>query len=239
MEVNLQIPGIKNYNEDVLLLVIPTMTYSEMVLAMVGSKIIDRAISIITKGGLAKVTMIWRQAHFGAVMSGLLQLPHTGSNRTGVEKEVIHSSPGGDTIGVKEFSLDGVTGPVHTTWKVTIPPFSTICVHTNSSVRGHCMQVHVLTEPMSGPHLPAVVVPMVTYGELHLGSSRVPICLCNLGTCTFEIPVKTEVGQVVPANQVPPVVLPMRTSEGSNSNPQKGWVLEALDLQGLSKPEQE
>ena len=28
VEVNLQIPGIKNYNEDVLLQVIPTMTYS-------------------------------------------------------------------------------------------------------------------------------------------------------------------------------------------------------------------
>ena len=41
------------------------------------------------------------------------------------------------------------------------------------------------------------------------------------------------VGQVAPANQVPPVVLPMRTSEESNSKPQKGWVLEALDLQGL------
>ena len=50
VEVNLQILGIKNYNEDVLLLVIPTMTYSETVPIMVGSKIIDRAMSIITKG---------------------------------------------------------------------------------------------------------------------------------------------------------------------------------------------
>ena len=33
VEVNLQIPGIRNYNEDVLLLVIPTMTYSKMVLS--------------------------------------------------------------------------------------------------------------------------------------------------------------------------------------------------------------
>ena len=41
MEVNLHIPGIRNYNKDVLLLVIPTTTYSEMVLVMVGSKIID------------------------------------------------------------------------------------------------------------------------------------------------------------------------------------------------------
>ena len=96
VEVNFQLPGIKNYNEDVLLLVIPTMTYSEMVPVMVGSKIIDRAMSIITKGELVKVTITWKWAHFGAVMSASLQLPHTSSNLTGVEKEVIHSFPRGD-----------------------------------------------------------------------------------------------------------------------------------------------
>ena len=58
VEVSLQILGIKNYNEDVLLVVIPTMTYSEMVPVMVGSKIIDRAMSLMTKGELAKVTMM-------------------------------------------------------------------------------------------------------------------------------------------------------------------------------------
>ena len=42
MEVNLQIQGIKGYNEDILLLGIPTMSYSEKVLVMVKSKIIDR-----------------------------------------------------------------------------------------------------------------------------------------------------------------------------------------------------
>ena len=84
-------------------LVIPTMTYSETALVMVGSKIIDRAISMITKGELAKVTTIWRQAHFGVVMSGSLQLPDTSSNTTEVEKEVTHSSPGGDPMEPKEF----------------------------------------------------------------------------------------------------------------------------------------
>ena len=39
VEVNLQILGIKNYNEDVLLLVIPNTTYSRKVPVMVGSKI--------------------------------------------------------------------------------------------------------------------------------------------------------------------------------------------------------
>ena len=102
-------------------MVIPTTTYSETVLVMVGSKIIDRAMKIITRGELVKVTMTWRQTHFGAVMSGSLQLPHTGSNRTGVEKEVMHSSPRGDTMEVKEFCLDNVRGPVCTMQKVTIP----------------------------------------------------------------------------------------------------------------------
>ena len=50
MEVNVQIPGIQHYNEDVLLLVIPAITYSQMVPVMVGSKIIDRTLSMITKG---------------------------------------------------------------------------------------------------------------------------------------------------------------------------------------------
>ena len=87
---------------------------------------------------------------------------------------------------------------------------------------------------MPGPQLPT---------ESYIwGSSQVPICLCNLSTHSVEIPAQTVVGQVVPANQVPPVVLLTGTSEKSNSNPQKGWVLEALDLKGLRewpKPEEE
>ena len=59
VEVNLQIPGVRRYNEDVLLLAIPTMTYSERVLVMVGSKIIDKTLSCMTAGELAKATATW------------------------------------------------------------------------------------------------------------------------------------------------------------------------------------
>ena len=82
MEVNLHIQGIQCYNEDVLLVVIPTMTYSKTVPVVVGSKLIDRALSLIPKGELKKVTTMWRQAHIGAVMSGLLQLSHINSSKT-------------------------------------------------------------------------------------------------------------------------------------------------------------
>ena len=193
------------------------MTYSQMVPVMVGSKSIDKALSVITKGELEKAATMWRQGHFGAVMLGSLQLSHTHLSKTGMEGDISHSPIESNPVQVQKFSLDDVKGLVHTTQKVTIPLFSTVNVHANTSVSGHCMWVHILTAPMLGPQLPAAVVPTVTYGELHPGSSRVPIWLCNLSACTIEIPAKAMVGQVVPANQVPPVVHPARTTKETHN----------------------
>ena len=94
---------------------------------------------VITKGELVKVTMTWRQAHFGAVMYRSLQLPHTSSNGTWVEEEVIHSSLRVDTIEMKEFCLDDAQGPICIIQRVTIPPFSTVSIHGNTSVRFMCL----------------------------------------------------------------------------------------------------
>ena len=48
------------------------------------------------------------------------------------------------------------------------------------------------------------------------------------------------VGPVIPANQIPLVVHPTRTAEETTKIAPKGWVLEALDLQGLKEwPESE
>ena len=152
-----------------------------------------------------------------------------------MEEEVSHFFPESDPVEVWKFCLDDVRGPVCTTQKVTIPSFSTVSVHAIASVKRHCMWVHVLTELMTGPQLLAAVVPTVTYGELHPGCSRVPICLYNLSTHIMEFPTKAMVGQVIPAKQVPPVVHPTRTSKEMHNKSHKGWVLEALDLQGLKE----
>ena len=235
VEVNLQIPGIRGYNEDVLLLAIPTMAYAEEVLVMVGSKIIDRALSCMTVGELAYTTVTWQQAHFGAVMSGSLQLSHSSSGKPKPGEKLKNFSWENDPVEVWKSQLDGIKGAVHTTQKVTIPPFHMVKVGANANVKGHCMKVHVLTEPVLGPQLQASVVPIATYGELHPGSSRVPVCLCNLSAHAVEIPAKTVVSQVIPANQVPLVVHPTRTTEETATKAPKGWVLEALDLQGLKR----
>ena len=69
MEVNFQIPGIKNYNKDVLLLVIQITTYSGMVPVMVGSKIIDRAMRIIMKGACKSDHILETGSFYGCHVS--------------------------------------------------------------------------------------------------------------------------------------------------------------------------
>ena len=158
---------------------------------MFGSKIIDWAMRIITKGSSWKWPWHGNRLILRLSCLGYYSYPYTGSNGTGVEKDVAPSYLRIDSLEVKEFCLDDVWDPVHTTWRVTIPPFSTISVHSHTSVKGHCMLVHVLTEPMPGPQLPTAVVLTVTYGELHPGSSEVPISVHNMSTHSIKIPQKT------------------------------------------------
>ena len=127
-----------------------------------------------------------------------------------------------DPVEVQKYQLDGVKGAVCTTQKVMIPPFQTVNIKANAGVKGHCMKVHVLMEPVLSPQLLAAVVPIATYGELHPGSLRVPVYLCNMSTHAMEIPAKTLVGQVIPANQIPPVVHPTRTAEETAAKVPKG-----------------
>ena len=79
------------------------MTYSEKITVMVGSKIIDRAMRIITKGELAKATTV--------VMSGSLQLLHTGSNGTGGGKGGDPFLPKGWHCGGEEILPGGCLRP--------------------------------------------------------------------------------------------------------------------------------
>ena len=211
-----------------------------MVLVVEGSKIIDKALSLMTVGELAEATMAWRQAHFGALLLGSLHLSQSSSGKSKMKEGANCSPQKSDFVEVQKFQLDDVKSLVHTTQKVTIPLFSTINVQVNTSVRGHCMWVHVLMELALGPQLPAAVVPTATYRELCPGPSRVPVCLCNLSAHAVEIPTKTVVGQVAPANQILPMVHLTRTAKETNTQASKGWVLGALDLQGLTEwPESE
>ena len=98
-------------------------------------------------------------------MSGLLQLSRSSSDKSEVTKGATGSSQQGDTVEVQKFWLNDVKCLVCTTQKVAIPPFSTINVLANTSVKGHCMWVHVLMELALGPQLPAAVYPQLPMGN--------------------------------------------------------------------------
>ena len=110
VEVNLQIPGIKGYNEDILLLVILTTTYSKKVPVVVGSKITDRAMGMNTKEELVRATMTWKQAHFVVVMPRSFQLPHRSTREDWDAAKGAAPSITPDLTAPKEFSLDNVQG---------------------------------------------------------------------------------------------------------------------------------
>ena len=95
------------------------------------------------------------------------------------------------------------------------------------------MWIHMLTEPVWGPQLPASMVPNTTYGELHPGSSWVPICLRNLSAHPIIIPTKVVFGKVTPTNKVPPEAIPAEAPGELACYPQKYWILEELNLQSL------
>ena len=95
------------------------------------------------------------------------------------------------------------------------------------------MWVHVFAEPAQDPWLPASIAPAAMYGKLHMGSSQVPICLRNQGACPIVVPARVIIGNIAPANQVPPVTLPAEILGGPASGSQKDWILDELNLQGL------
>ena len=186
---------------------------------MVGSKIIDRTMGMMRKGELMRATVTWKQAHFSAVMSGLLQLPITDSKGSGEEATPF---PGSNPTASREFCLDDVWGPVCTTQRITIPTFGTISIHGNTCIQGHCMWVHMLAEPAQGPQLADSMVLTATYGELHPCSSQVPISLGNLSAHSIEVPARAIIGKVTLANQVLLAVLQTEILGKSIYSPQTG-----------------
>ena len=86
------------------------------------------------------------------------------------------------------------------------------------------MWVHVLAEPVQDPQLPASIAPASTYGELHLGSSQVLICLRNLGACPIVVPAKHLCGESHS-------IQPDATGNPHNANLRRTcqWLLERLD----------
>ena len=215
-----------------MLLVIPTMTYANKVLVMVGSKIIDRAMGIITKGKLAKATMIWRHDHFSVVMSVSFQLP-------------LKCARGNRGL-MKGYPLQQPPTPLHirsSAWMMSrgtsVPHRGLPFLHSGPKIsmarqtpKGNvCGSMCLQSQPRDPSCLPPLAGCLVLGVAPRIFPSAVlpeePGCLPHCG------PSQSHHWKSCTSNQVPLVTLPMGTSGGSASGSWKDWILDELNFQGL------
>ena len=144
VEVNLKIPKIKAFNEDVLMLVIDDSTYTQHVPIQLGRLHINRALDLISDKEITQFSTKWKHSKLTSLL-------------------VVKMAQVGD-VPEKTFSLDKTEGAVKFTKTVEIPPFCTIQVHGITKVENHDKRVNIIVEPKNkGYNSSIVTVPSYAY----------------------------------------------------------------------------
>ena len=216
VEVRLQIPNVKAFDLDVLMLVIPESEYSKSVPVTIGTIHIDEIINLITDEELRLANKKWQRGIISRkVAIKSLQLKEN--------KDV----------------LDKVTGDVKLTRNVQIPPMETITVSGITTVNSHTKRVNVITEPRE--NLDEYTVH--SYSYMRPGSKRVSVALRNLSEKVQIIKKGTTIASIKAANLIPPKLAPKYVNENNNNNketqrltPERVEKLfSKLDLEGAEK----
>ena len=221
----------------------PTTTYSEMVPVMVGSKILDKALSCHDYGG-----NLQRQPWCGdrltpeQLCQGCCSSPVAAWIKTRQRRGQNAPLKGSDPVEVQKFWLDDVKGPVHTTQKVTILHCLALSMCglmpvSQDTAWGFMFSQNQCLVPSCHqqwyPQLPMENYILVPQGYqsacAHLG---VPV--------PWKYLQKPWLDRLFLPTKYHQVVHPTRITEETGNKASKGWVLEALDLQGLTEwPESE
>ena len=186
VEVNLQIPDIKNYNEDALMMVMNDSRYGHKVPFAIGTIHIHAALKAMTEDEWDNMTFSWQS----------VALPACASKASGME----------------DFSLNSVGGDVKVHKTTILPPFSTTFVKGRSSVKGHYKRVNVATEhsdKVTNKNITAVR----SYSFIKPSSNKVAVGVRNLTSKQVVLKAGTIIGKIEAANAVPPMLAPKLENE--------------------------
>ena len=187
MEVNLKLPDIQKYNQNVVMLIVNDSQFGTKVPIQLGTNIIDEALRVITDKELEKGEQQWRRAKLSSAIS------KTAEVKTNEEAVL---------------DLKGVNGDVRTTKKVVIPPLETVQVHGLTKYHCHSKRIHVIADQPQNSFANQLVTTS-TYTELKPGSSKVTLCVQNLSAREVVLPAKSVIGTISAANVVPPMLAPL------------------------------
>ena len=174
IEVSLKTPQFPEYEEKILMLVIPDSKYTHRVPVQIGTRVIAWSMKCVVQENPPQVVETCGSVYTSTVMA----------QKASVDR------------GLQEtFDLEAVKGPIMTTKEVVLGPFETHQISGASKVTGHSKWVNIMAEPPDTIFSNQVVATS-TYGELQPGSSRIGICLQNLMAAEVKIPAKVAVGQI-------------------------------------------
>ena len=125
VELNLDIPEVAKFKEDVLMLVVKDSPYGEKVPVAIGTLHIDMVLDVAMKGELGN---IGRKSQWGSL-----------GWKIAMKQNVLPMEE-------VPFDLDTVNGGVKITKWVVIKPFHTVRMSAQSKIRHHHKNVHILTE---------------------------------------------------------------------------------------------
>ena len=159
MEINIKIPKVPCYQEDVLLLVIPNSIYGHRVPVQIGTKVIGKVMSVISPEELEQADKAWQIAYFSMVTANKIS-----------------------TTDSKTFSATKLNSDIVTTKLVKVLPFESTEVKGLTKIKGHSKRINLIVEAPD-----KVFTVTNTYMDIKLGSSSVGVCVHNMSAHTIEI----------------------------------------------------
>ena len=194
VECHLQLPQIKKFDVDVLMLVINDSAYGMRVPIQIGTLHIDMALELATKAEMERLSHKWDQAKMATALR---------MNSMVVSEE-------------QKFKLDDVRGSVHTTQKITLGPFEsrTLSGILKGPIKNCAYHkcVNVSVEPLEihkEGESQYCAVPGYTF--VKPGSDRLKVMIKNLTARTIKVSQGSKVASMEAANVVPNMLAPQDT----------------------------
>ena len=205
VECRLGIPGLPDFGEDILILVIDDSPYGKRVPIQLGTIHIDMVLKALQGTSSREISEGWKRAQLTATLK-------LGQAQTEI----------GEGKGI---NLDDLVGSVTMTQKVKLAPFEGRII---SGVMkgpihgvGISKRVNVLSEPSAEQLKEGAVfgaVPAYTYASP--GSTRIQVMIKNLMSCAITVGKGQVVAELKPANAIPKMLAPKVVEEVTENAPE-------------------
>ena len=210
-ELQLQIPGVPGFMQDVLMLVVPDMNYNSMVPVTIGTLHIDMILESATKEELDKLSKQWK---CGVVNQKVV------SQQMKINNDIIKH----------------VEGEVKLGKNVTIGPLETLKTKGITKLPYNEKRINVSIGELEDRDQMIKAIP--SYDYLEQGSIKVNIALQNCTRQRIKLKKGTKVALIMSANVVPPALAPKTDEKDSKNmeslNQRLTKLLNKLDLSNIS-----